>query len=59
MHDPDTLKGIRADGTLTDELTKKYPLYARFQKHDMGKLYTDDGVTDYSRSYWAAWRYGV
>lgn len=51
---PNTVMAL--DGSLKPPYDKKYPLYARMQKHDGGEALErrikTDGITDYSRAYW-------
>ena len=62
MQDPDTLDGMRPDGTLKPPLDAKYPLYERWNQV-YGSIPSEvfrnsDGVTDYSKEWWQAMRQG-
>jgi hypothetical protein len=56
MADPETLAGMKADGTLKPPLDAKYPLYSRFAPFDnlTKEFIKDDGITNYSKDYWKA-----
>jgi hypothetical protein len=70
MADPETawhrstdgkLAGMRADGSLTPELARKYPLYQIMQQHldiNFEELKRSDGFTDYSKDWWKAFKAG-
>ena len=61
MKDPDTLRAMRPDGSLSAPLDAKYPLYSRFVKHDNQQVERakSDGITEYSRAYWTQAAPGV
>src|SRR4029077_4706380 len=61
MKDPDTLRAMRPDGSLSAPLDAKYPLYSRFVKHDNQQVERSksDGITEYSRAYWTQAQPGV
>lgn len=47
---------MKPDGSLRPPYDKKYPIYSRYQNHfeaNYEKLRKDDGITNYSRAYWA------
>lgn len=56
---PQNVDLIYFDGTLKEEYKDQYPIYyaiSKFKTPDMqDKLKAKDGVTDYSRAYWAAY----
>lgn len=74
MGDPQTLKDMRPDGTLQEPSASKYPLYQNYTTHFESKVITqpngarisvaekmarEDGVSEYSRSWWEAHKAGT
>ncbi len=55
--------GMKADGTLDDELAKKYPLYQAYTKFQIDnpseKMQKEDGCTPYSKDWWTAFNAGT
>jgi hypothetical protein len=55
--------GMKADGTLNDDLAQKYPLYqayTQFQRDNPAeKMAKEDGCTPYSKDWWGAFNSGT